>query len=147
MKIINKPDKAYSWLQWPVRMRATQAGTHHMTLKFFGETLLNVQAIQDRIGENLHLTWTAEEFQWEARYWSSATDYTNHYVLAFTKYPKTLDLAHNIFAVIKNQHDPWVPHISVDKDYFLMVEDRKPTPRECELEFDEIELCLGGPNI
>ncbi len=148
MKRLFYPDRSYSWLQFPVRLKRLPQERHpHMTLKFFGEASIDPYAIEARIAADVHQSLKAEDFAWEPRFWSSPFDHRNYHVLAFTKYPTILDFMHKLFDVIKDQYIPWTPHITVPKDYYLLVEDQAFSPAECGLEFGEIEICLGGPNI
>lgn len=150
MKRVFYPDRAHSWLQLPVTLKGLDTKINpHLTIKFFGATEIDVYAVERRASPVLHETMNEAlaEFVWEPKLWSSPGMYTNHYVLAFTKYPTMLAIQHKMFDLIKDQYIPWTPHITVTKEYFLLVEDQGFTPAECKLEFGEAELCLGGPNL
>lgn len=150
MKRLFFPDKSYSWIQFPVTLKGYPPDKNaHLTLKFFGAADIDHYAIESRIGSGMHkaLNEKLSEFEWEPKFWSSPHDHGNYYVLAFTKYPTILAFMHRNFDIIRDTYIPWTPHITVTKEYFLMVEDQSFTPAECKLEFGEAELCLGGPNI
>lgn len=147
MKKIFFPDKSFSRVQFPVTLKG--CGPAHMTLKFFGQADIDPYALEYRVGTNAHIALNEKlsKFEWAPKFWSSPHDHANYYVLAFTKYPSILDFMHKTFDLIRDQYIPWTPHITVTKDYFLMVEDQAFTPVDCKLEFGEIELCLGGPSL
>lgn len=148
MKTLMFPGKSYSWLQFPATLKDYPENRHpHLTVKFFGETIVNRYAIEHRVGQNLQKSLRVGEMTWEPKFWSSPFDHRNYYVLTFKKFPSILNFIHDLFDVIKDPYMPWVPHITVTPEYFRTVEDRQLTPLECELEFGEIELCLGGPNL
>lgn len=138
------PEKPYSWLQFPVTLKGLEADAH-MTLKFFGEAAINHYAVEKKLTiEPAMQDW---EFDWKPQFWNSPFTHQNYWVLAFTKYPAALDRMHDLFDIINDEHKPWIPHITVSKKYFLLVEDQGFTPVDCELKFGEVELCLGGPNL
>lgn len=146
MKKLFFPDKSFSWLQFPVALKGLMPEKHpHLTLKFFGSTEIDSYAIENRIGTNVHEALKTEEFGWTPKLWEAPADV--HYVLAFTKYPPVLKLMHDMFDIVKDQYIPWTPHITVPKDYFLMVNDQGLTPADMGLQFGEVELCLGKPNL
>lgn len=148
MKTLHFPTKPYSWLQWPATLKGLKPEHHaHLTLKFFGEAYLDVEAITSRVAGHVHESWRPQDFEWKTEIWQSPKQQSLHYVLAFTKFPTIITFQHKLFNIIRNQYDPWTPHISVTKEYLMMVEDQAFTPAECELTFGEIELCLGGPNV
>ncbi len=148
MKTVYAPEKSYSWIQWPVSLKGlSPLYKPHLTFKFLGTALLDPPAVKRRIMVDMHHTLPVQEFAWEPQFWTSPISHTNHYVLAFVKYPRALDLWRISFDIIKDEYIPWRPHISVPNEYFLLVEDQHFSPLECELRFEEIELVLGGPNI
>lgn len=151
MKRVFFPDKPYSWLQLPVTLKGYPENKNaHLTVKFFGATDLDHLAIEKRVDHHaLHkaLNQQLDEIVWEPKFWSSPHDHGNYYVLAFTKYPLILAFVHQAFDAIKDPYIPWIPHITVTREYFFLVEDQSFTPKECELVFGEAELCLGGPNL
>lgn len=144
MKTHFYPSKPYSWIQFPATMKVTD-GPVHMTLKFFGEAMIDHYAVERKLAIAPELN--AAEFEWKPQFWNSPFTHQNYWVLAFTKYPPALDHMHGLFDVIRDEHKPWIPHITVSKKLFLLVEDQQFKPVECELKFGEIELCLGGPNL
>lgn len=142
------PNKSYSWLQWPVALKGLSPEHHaHLTVKFFGATPLAPQAMADRVGWDTHVNWSAQDFAWVPKIWMSGESEATHYVLAFIKYPTSIDFIHGLFKIVRDQYIPWTPHITVPKEYFLLVEDQGFSPKECDLTFGELELCLGGPNV
>lgn len=150
MKRVFYPTDQHSWIQFPVTLKDLKdIRNPHLTLKYFGAAEICHYAIENRIGSNIHeaLNEKLSEFAWEPKFWSSPHDHANYYVLAFTKYPPILGFMHKVFDVIRDTYIPWTPHITVNKEYFLLVDDQRLTPAECKLEFGEAELCLGGPNI
>ncbi|MDH4163295.1 MAG: hypothetical protein OEW15_11500, partial [Nitrospirota bacterium] len=144
MKRVTFPTKPYSWVQFPVTMKGFDKPAH-LTLKFFGGAEIDHYAVEQRCGTHAHqmLNMKLAEFVWEPKFWSSPHDHANYYVLAFVKYPSILGFMHKTFDLIRDPYIPWTPHITVTKEYFLLVEDQAFTPQECQLVFGEAELCLG----
>lgn len=118
----------------------------HLTVKFFATATLDPEAIARRVDSRIHLSWDATDFEWDTKIWNGHDEET-YFVLRMIKFPESMRFHHNIFDIIKDLYNPWVPHITVPKAFFFMVEDQGFTPRECELKFGEIELCLGGDNV
>ena len=135
MKIveINKP---YSWLQLPVTLDGLVMSNPHLTLKYFGRVPLDPLAISKRVDKNMYLptdkiVWRAEIFNGLAR------------VLELTQYPAALISAHETFSIIKDQFEPWRPHITVPLEYWNVIRDGGQTPQEMNLRFGTPELYLG----
>lgn len=147
MKKVFFPTKPFSWIQFPVTLEGYPVGKHpHLTVKFFGQADVDPHAIEKDVGP-IEFDLRAEDFSWAPKFWSSPHDHANYYVLALTKYPRALDFLHGRFDILRDQYIPWTPHITVTKEFYLMVDDQGLTPEDCKLEFGEIELCLGSPSI
>jgi hypothetical protein len=137
MKIIRFPDKKYSWLQWPVTLKGCFAPHLHVTAKFFGEAQIDQFAVFSRCPAQLNL-WVPQDFAWLPCMFSQG------HVLHLTKCPKELFKIHDEFSIIKDQFEPWRPHISVPRNYWIDVDEFKRTPVDEELMLGELELCLGS---
>ncbi len=150
MKRLFFPTEPHSWVQLPVTLKGLKGiRDPHLTLKYFGAAEIDHYAVEARVGTGLHeaLNEKLSEFVWQPKFWSSPHDHANYFVLAFIKYPPILGFMHKTFDLLRDTYIPWTPHITVNKEYFLMVEDQGFSPVECDLKFGEAELCLGGPNI
>lgn len=150
MKVLNKPTRDHSWLQWPVSLKGLpDSSGAHLTLKFFGTALVNRREVAKIMmpSSMIQPPWRADEFSWNTKIWTSPLTQEVFHVLAFVKYPRVLNIYHDYFKLFEDYYRPWIPHITVPKSYFFMVEDGRMRPLDCELKFGELELCLGGPNL
>lgn len=118
----------------------------HLTLKFFGSADIDPRAVERLVDSRVHEYWEPRDFNWESRIWPTRTEAVHH-VLVLTKYPEAMRFQHRLFDIIRDQHTPWNPHITVPKNFFFMVEDQGFSPENCDLAFGEIELCLGGDSL
>lgn len=145
VRIQHHPTKSFSWLEWPVKLKGlAESFNPHITCKFFGTAMLDAHFVASKVVA--HYKWSASDFAWETKIWNGH-DEKPYFVLALTKYPEPMAFAHAQFGLIKDQFRPWIPHITVPKSYFFLVEDQRFTPENCELEVGEITLCLGGENV
>jgi hypothetical protein len=139
MKTVNV-NKPYSWLQWPVRLKNLEKPGLHVTVKYFGEAAINPKYVGHaldnlpRIELTKFLSWRPECFD----------ETLGIYVLELLHVPPAMIVAHQQFALIKDQFEPWRPHITVPLAYWDRVAKDGWTPQSEELTFDEIELCLGS---
>lgn len=142
MRVLEFPEKNWSWLQWPVTVK-TYAEPNpiqlHVTAKFFGDANIDRLAIIGRIPLQRTM-WFAGEFLW------TPTIFARGHVLELVKYPAELLEIHQRFDIIEDQFKPWRPHISVPREYWIKVDSQGLTPEMEELTFGEIELCLGRVN-
>ena len=139
MKIQYYPSKPYSWLQWPVSLR-TCPRQLHITAKFFGETNLDPMAIKKRI-DRLNRGMVISIFTWERKLWNS-----KDYVLEFKTYPSAMNYLHEMFDFIRDDHEPYRPHVTVPYEYWCRVDSEGLTPRGEKLTLGELELCIGTLN-
>lgn len=138
MKILKFPDKKWSWLQWPVTLRGLSAEHHlHVTAKFFGGIEINPFEIIDRCPMGLS-TWQPKDFTWVPSMFAKG------HVLHITIFPQEMLHIHEVFKEVPDQFDPWKPHISVPRNYWIEVDECALTPESEELKFGELELCLGS---
>lgn len=139
MKIINI-DKNYSWLQWPV---STKHGggikNLHLTVKFFGDAKINPDYVKASVMGGHYLP--RDKFAWKPVMFADLI-----YVLEFVKFPPAVKSLHDHFGLLKDEFEPYRPHITVDKKYWEMVRDINLSPIDEELRFGELELYLGKCN-
>ncbi len=140
MKIQKYPEKSYSLLRWPVAVKNCP-GPLHVTAKWFGDIDLDPMGVQIRV-EDFYEEWTPKLFQWKPILFGDLVP-----VLEFTLYPIKMHKARLNFNFLKDQFEPWRPHITVPKLYWLRVLDQNLTPEGEQLKFGEIELCLGLKNV
>lgn len=146
MKIQLYPLKPFSWLEWPVTLKGlAEMHKAHITCKFLGPAVVDPKVVERLLGARSDRPWRPSEFEWDTRIWTGH-DEAQYHVLALTKYPKMMYHAYKQFDLIKDSFQPWVPHITVPKAYFYLVEDQRFTPENCQMEVGEITLCLGGEN-
>lgn len=136
MRVIEVPEKNYSWLQWPVRLNHFAGTGLHITAKFFGSIPIDRNAVIARVPLQESL-WFSNEFQW------SREMFSQHMVLELTKYPPAMRDIHNRFDLIEDEFKPWRPHITVTREYWQSVHAFGFTPESEKLTIGEIELCIG----
>ncbi len=141
MKIIELPGKAYSWLQWPVTLKSLTQESEclqaHLTAKFFGRAKIDVNYVLEKVRPYdafLDSQWVA----WNPVMFSNIT-----YVLKLTTMPTTISYVHALFGLIEDQFKPYQAHITVPQLYWELVKKKKLTPQDVNLQFGELELCLG----
>lgn len=119
MKVV-KTDKEYSWLELPVVLD----GYHkmaHITLKFFGTAAINIGVVELMVSqyESSIENYDLDDFEFEPAIFINPDG--THLVLKLTDYPYYFSAIHQQFDLIKDDHVPYIPHITVDKDYWQIV--------------------------
>lgn len=145
MKIVNC-DKNYSWLQWRVKLKNCSDPKLHLTVKFFGDAEIDPDGVHDVICGITELKKYSKGFCPQFIKWSPEIFSDLVYVLRFIECPYLIENTHRAFGIIKDQFNPWKPHITVPKSYWDNVIKNNWTPHSEQLYFGELELFLKKEN-
>ncbi len=143
-----KVNKPYSWLQWPTVLSGIKYQTH-VTAKFFGRVGIDPAGVKMAIDRVYSAESYSSEYLQGLTNWKPELFGELIYVLELVECPPFLKKTHEQFAFLKDEFEPWRPHITVPREYWEKIKNSngRMTPKTENLRFGELELFLGDPDL